>query len=131
MGYVEVAHTADLALRVWGRSLDELMVSAAKGLFSSVSRRDGPPVQRRLWLAAEDVETLLVDWLSELLYLSEAGHETYDSFAVSVGPDLRLSAAVGGCSKASERPRAKAATFHGLRVQQVDGMYTATVVFDT
>jgi len=131
VGYVEVAHTADLALRIWGSSLGELLASAAEGLFASVPPGCGPRVERRLTLTAEDVETLLVDWLSELLYLSEAKRETYDTFTVTVEPGLCLSATIRGTAGANERPRVKAVTYHGLCVEQVDGVYAATLVFDT
>lgn len=131
MGYEEVRHTADVAVRAWGESLEELFASAAAGMFSLVGEPGSLSVTRQLELTAEDTESLLVDWLNELIFLSESTGELYAEFAVEITGDTRLRAAVRGGPAARSGIGVKAATYHGLQIDGQDNLFTATVVFDT
>ena len=68
-----VPHTADIAVRLRSRTLGALFEAAAAGFtealtdLTSVTRA----TERRIDLAAPDLEQLLVDWLEELLFLFE------------------------------------------------------------
>ena len=71
--FEELEHTADAAIRVWGCDLAELFAHAAHGLAAQLAEEPNqiePSIERRITLDAYDVETLLVAWLGELLYLS-------------------------------------------------------------
>lgn len=131
MGYEELSHTADVALRAWGNSLSELFREAAAGMAAVMGATEGGRVERRVELEAPDVETLLVDWLSELLYLGEVHGETYGAFSVCVHEGPRLEGTVHGSPGEPRGAHIKAVTYHGLSVQYSDGEYSATVVFDT
>ncbi|MHB0875053.1 MAG: archease [Anaerolineae bacterium] len=131
MGYAEVSHTADVAIRAWGPTVAELLVAAAQGMFAQVNGDGDPSPEREVEVSAPDLESLLVDWLSELLYLSEVNREVYESFDVSVEPEWRLRATVKGRGLGSGGTKVKAVTYHGLSVTQEEGDYVATVVFDT
>jgi riboflavin kinase/FMN adenylyltransferase len=71
--YREVDHTADRALRVWGHQLEDLFAGAAKGMYSLMADLDGLVAidWREIRLEAWDPPSLLVDWLNELLFLTE------------------------------------------------------------
>ncbi len=71
--YLEVEHTADRALRVWGRELPDLFVGAARGMTGLMADLDGLVATewREVRLEGWDRESLLVDWLNELLFLTE------------------------------------------------------------
>ena len=131
MGFEEVRHTADVAIRVWGTSLEELFRSAAAGMFVTMGTMGKGEIERRVALEAGDLETLLVDWLSELLYLSETRGELYTDFEVQIEPAWQLEATVRGYCGDVTGDKVKAVTYHGLSIKQADGNYTAIVVFDT
>jgi len=131
VGFEELSHTADVSIRAWGGDLDELFAAAAEGMFALMGAPRETGVGRKVEVAAGDLETLLVDWLSELLYLSEVNGELYDSFAVRVLPSWRLEAAIAGGKGSASGDKVKAVTYHGLCVEHADGRYAATVVFDT
>ena len=131
MGFEEVCHTADIALRAWGTSLEELFQSAAAGMFTTMGAQGYGDVQRHVSLQTEDLESLLVDWLSELLYLSETRGELYTEFEVQVEPTWRLAGEVRGYAGRATGDRIKAVTYHGLSVERVSEGYTAVIVFDT
>ncbi len=132
-GYREVGHTADLALEVWGDDLPALFVNAARGLFGlTVAVESGAPVtaRREVTLSAPDTETLLVDWLNELLLLSDEHDEAYVTFDVSLPTPGELSACVGATQAFSAVRDVKAATFHNLIIGHEAPGYRTTIVFD-
>jgi len=130
MGFQLVEHTADVGLRVWGRSLEELFESAAKGMFSIIGAPEEHGVERSIFLTADDLETLLVDWLSHLLFLHETRQETYDRFEVSIRPCWTLRGAALGGPAGVHGSEVKAVTYHGLKIDREGDLYTATIVFD-
>ena len=130
--YVVVEHTADIALRVHGSSLEELFANAATGMFAQMMAHDGVPetVRRDVQVEGSDPESLLVAWLSELLYLREIHGEAYIRFEVRFpSPGKLEGVATGGLWREFDRP-VKAVTFHGLRIKSKRGAYEVTIVFD-
>jgi SHS2 domain-containing protein len=132
-GYRELPHTADVALEIWGRDLPELFVCAAEGLFSLAAVVEpGAPssTQRQVDISAPDWETLLVDWLNELLLLHEENDEAYVAFEVSLPADGELSARAHATQAFAPVKVIKAATFHDLAIHNDAQGYRAVVVFD-
>lgn len=84
--WVHVEHTADLALRIFAQGLDELFVNAAQAMFSQIEPRGTEqgtaPVEREVRVQGLDRESLLVNWLNELLYLHETRREVYSDFTI-------------------------------------------------
>jgi SHS2 domain-containing protein len=130
--FEEVEHTADLALKVHGHSLKEVFANAAYGLFSLMADLENlaPSVSRAVHLEAPDRESLLVDWLNELLYLHEVEEEIYTRFEIEALSSTALSAIVWGAQIAASKLAVKAATFHDLEIRETEDGYLATVVFD-
>jgi len=77
-----------------------------------------------------DRETLLVNWLNELLYLQEMNNETYANLEIQEISDTHLTARLHGQSGQPNRRLIKAVTFHGLKVEQSEGAWRATVIVD-
>lgn len=128
----EVDHTADLALHVWGCDLTDLFSAAATGMFSLLATAipDGAPVRFELHLAALDAESLLVDWLNELLYLCETQDFVGTEFVFARLTPTGLHAQVAGLPIGERRAHIKAATYHMLTVVAVEAGYETEVVFD-
>jgi len=128
----ELDHTADLVLHVWGRDLTDLFVAAATGMFSllAVAAPAGAPVRFELHLAALDAESLLIDWLNELLYLCETQDFVGSDFVFATLTPTELHAEVAGLPVGERRADIKAATYHMLAVVAVEAGYEAEVVFD-
>ena len=132
--FEEIEHTADLSLRVTGQSLEELFVHAAQGMFDLMRCRplaQASPLSHAISLHSPDLETLLVDWLNELLYLSERDRVCYQTFEFSQMEPTALSVFAQGLTPYFLGRGIKAATFFGLEVtRDVYGYYEATIVFD-
>jgi SHS2 domain-containing protein len=122
-GHELLEHTADVGLRVWAATLDELFAESAAGLIDVMGTAVGPADRREsVDLEARDLGALFVDWLSEVLFLFEARDIVPRAIDVHVERDpWRLRATIEGPS--AERftqsgPAVKAVTYHGLHVDE-------------
>jgi SHS2 domain-containing protein len=70
MGYEYFDHTGDIGVALSGRTLDELFTSAAAAFSDSITALAAiePRRPEELAVAAPELDLLLVDFLSELLY---------------------------------------------------------------
>lgn len=132
--FEEIEHTADVALRIRGRDLGELLCNAARGL-NSLTRpefRDhaADPVERHIDLEAPDAESLMVDWLSELAYLAEAESLAFTEFDLQQAAPERLKADVRGARAVRFQRHIKAVTYHNLAITRTAAGLEVTVVFD-
>jgi SHS2 domain-containing protein len=130
--FEEVEHTADIAIRVWGRDLAELFANAAYGMACQVADVGDvkPTVEHVVELEAYDAETLLVAWLGELLYLSERDGCVFTDFDVGEIAPTRLRVVVRGGAVKEYRRHIKAVTFGGLEIRPTSKGYETTIVFD-
>lgn len=131
MGFEEVPHTADVAIRFWGQDLPELFICAAQGMAWLIA---GPEptesgVEAQVDLTAYDAESLLVTWLSELLYLYERDGMLYTVFELQVTP-THLHGRVRGGPVEQPRLHIKAVTFNELAIRSTERGLEATIVFD-
>jgi SHS2 domain-containing protein len=131
MGFEEKAHTADWALRVWAKSLPALFAEAARGMYalSGANQAEGPKVKRTFQAEAPDAESLLVAFLSELVYAVEQEHLIFDEFDVQV-EGIKLKVEMSGAPILSLTKAIKAATYHNLQIQQTARGYEVEIVFD-
>lgn len=128
----EIEHTADLALHFWAADLPDLFATAAQGMFSLfVVPADRLSEIKVLKLTALDVETLLVAWLNELLYLVEVEGLTYAAYTFAHLTPTQLEATLYGGPVLEYTGYVKAATFHDLAVVVTPEGYETEIVFDT
>lgn len=134
----ELEHTADLALRVWAPDWQDLFSAAARGLAALTATATQGPLTRVATLALEavDRESLLVDWLNELLYLGESAGErgaqriVYLAFRFEALTETTLRATALGARVTEARNAVKAATFHDLAIRTTETGLETTLVFD-
>ena len=128
----EVEHTADIAIRVWGADLAELFANAAYGMACQVTDVEDVSItmEMQIELEAQDVEMLLVDWLSELLYLGEREDIVFVDFDVSRVVPRSLQALARGGPAGERRAHIKAVTFSQLDVRKTDKGHETIIVFD-
>jgi SHS2 domain-containing protein len=128
-----VEHTADWALQVRGRDLPHLLLSAAWGMNSLLVddlATIEPVLERNLDVEAFDVESLLVEWLSELAYLAERERFIACEFDLESASEERLQARLRGDIVPALQKHIKAVTYHNLEVVATPEGLEATVVFD-
>jgi len=131
--FEEVEHTADLRLLVRGETLEDLFEHAAQGVFHLMRPEPGAtqePVSHLVSLDSFDLQSLLVDWLNELVYLSERDGEVYSSYEIVHLEPTHLEAAVRGANHYRFRKAIKAATFSDLAIEATPLGLEATITFD-
>jgi SHS2 domain-containing protein len=131
-------HTADLGLRIMAGDLPELFQTAATGLFDViVANREEVqcPEAEQVSLLGDSTEDLLIEWLNELIFLSETRHRLYNHFEVELDASgCRLTATISG--EPIDRGRhvldheVKAATRHGVVLRKEPQGWVAEVILD-
>lgn len=135
-GYEIVDHTADVGLRVRAHDLPEIFEKAALGFYDLMVGLDSVEVRKNhsLVVEAHALDELLVQWLSELLYLFEVEGFLGKAVRVELEPGWRLTATVHGEGLDPNRHDVKllykAITYHKAFVAFEDGVWTAQVIFD-
>lgn len=130
-GYVEIAHTADWAIKVWAPDLAGLLVEAALGMVALMEITYTGPQQadRKIELRAEDGEGLLVSFLSELLFIGESEGIGFVNAHITL-QGYHLNAVIDSCKILSQRKEIKAVTYHNLIIREsAEGLETL-IVFD-
>jgi SHS2 domain-containing protein len=131
--FTVVEHTADWALRVRGADLRHLLLSAAWGMNSLLVADLTailPVAERHLEVEAFDVESMLVEWLSELAYLAERDAFIACEFDLETVSPEHLVARLRGATAPTLQKHIKAVTYHNLEVVATETGLEATVVFD-
>lgn len=130
-GYEEVEHTADIALRVWGEDFQALLTQAAKGLYAlmGIIPASSSCKETSFSILQAPPETILVDFLTELLYLAEEAGLILDNFSYDEGINMLAISAVGYKIFTQER-FIKAVTFHNLTIEGTSAGFETTITFD-
>jgi SHS2 domain-containing protein len=89
----------------------------------------GEPVRREIELGANEDALLLVDWLSELVFLAEVERLVPDRVADLELADGRLRATIAG-RRADPRHLVKAVTLSNLELAEEGGIWHGRVVLD-
>jgi len=130
-----IDHTADVGLAAHGTTREELFENAALGMCSIVGDVDTvrETETRAICVTASDAGALLAMFLSEILYLLEVEHFVCRRAEVESLSDTEARAILHGEPLSPEHDlhtEIKAVTHHGLAVEQKDGAWRASVLFD-
>jgi SHS2 domain-containing protein len=134
--YETFDHTADLGVRVFGRTYGDLLANAAYALFDLLTDLNHvrENLSYDLRVEAADREELLVRWLSELLFLSESRGYLFKNFSFSHLDQTSLQAEARGeafdPSRHEFKTEIKAVTYHQVEVKERNGKWEARVIFD-
>ena len=138
-GYKILEHPADVRVRAFGKTKEKLFINAAKGMMEILqSKIQTPPskCQRNIRVKSVDLNALLVDFLSEVLYQIQTNREVYNEVKLErFGPSnssgqSTLEAELIGNKVESFGEDIKGVTHHDLKIEQRNGLYEATILFD-
>lgn len=134
-GYELLEHTADVGLRVTGATLEEVFEQATLGMAEIAGVWSPGPGgdDVRIDVAADDLGGLLVDWLSEVLYLYDARTAGITGVRVERVAAGRATGivSIGALGRgAGDGTQVKAVTYHQLGVDERPDGCVATVFFD-
>lgn len=131
--YETLEHTADVMIRSHGKSIEELFANAAYGMFDQLAdlSKVKPNESFRIDIEGGDPEQLLVDFLSELLYIFDTELVLLSEFDVKHdGEMLHVTARGERIDKKRHEMRKalKAVSYYKLEVSPEKGY--AQVLFD-
>ena len=134
--YELIDHTADVGIKAYGKTLSESFENAAKAMFDIITDESEieSTGQYDIELSNDDLEQLLVDFLSELLYLHDTKNLVFGFFKVDIDEkEKKLEAKVCGekfdLSKHKIGSEIKAVTYHMLEIKK-NKKFTVQVLFD-
>ena len=135
-GYAFFEHTADVGMRAWGATLEELFRHAAKGLVellvedSVIALRE----TRSVVLSASTVEGLLHHWLTELIGRFDMDQFLPGGYEFDAMSETALRGRLSGecfqLGRHTHGVEVKGVTRHQFRVEHATGRWEARVIFD-
>ena len=134
--YRQLSHTADLGLRIWGSTPEELFENAGEALTAVLTDRRRLRLRNieEISVTAPDLEALLVAWLNHLLYLYDVDAFLGGKFKVWELNAQHLQGQAWGETYDPQRhvskTAVKAATYHHLEIAKRNSRWEATVILD-
>jgi len=129
-------HTADTGFRAWGATVAELFENSARAMMAISTDASATEArgEKYIEVGGEDYESLLVNWLNEIVYLFDTNAFAPKDFRVEeITPTHLKGRLVGEPRDPQRHPWAliiKAVTYYELRVEQRKGRWEAQVFLD-
>jgi SHS2 domain-containing protein len=129
-------HTADVGIIAYGKDVEELFSNAALALFSLITELESIEGKSHLNLkvSSQDRDSLLVEWLNELIYFFDAKHILFNRFDIERLTHNELKAICYGEDfdpmKHKIKRGVKAATYHMLKLDKNGDGYKAQIILD-
>lgn len=135
MGYELRDHTADIAVSATGDTLEAVFAAIADGLTAAHLEDTPEPLERfSIEVRAESRESLLFDFLDELIYQRDVRHVLPTTHRVDIrtaDSEWILEGDVGGIPLDEIDAREiKAVTYSEMRLEETDAGWESYVVFD-
>lgn len=133
-------HTADAYVAAYGRNLAEAFENAALAMFEVMTDAEKikPRVEETVEVEAHDRQSLLYNWLEELLVRFELSNILYSRFSVQEMGEKRdclwLKAKISGEpfdeAKHRQKVGVKAITYHRMEIEEKPGKVTLRFILD-
>jgi len=133
-------HPADLKIKAFGKTKEELFFNMLLGMEENLKPELARETDKKeIKISSLDSETLLVDFLSQVLYLNHINQAVYNdikfnkftNLSINSGQAAELEGELIGRKVKSFGEEIKAVTYHDLEIIQKDSdKWEATVLFD-
>jgi SHS2 domain-containing protein len=130
----ELGHTSEIGLRIQADAPEQLFACSAQAMFALLRvlpDTSRPATRHDVIIDSMDGESLMVDWLSELLYLHETSGAIFADCTILRWTATHLEAQVSGYPPAQlPAVHIKAVTYHQLLLQANANGWMAQIYFD-
>jgi SHS2 domain-containing protein len=131
-------HKADLKIRVFGKTKEKLFENAMVGMFEAAKyemtkrQTTGRLTTKRLTIKIKSIDfsSLLVDFLSEVLYLVETKKLVFEKVEFKKFKENEIEATLIGKPLKRMGVHIKGVTYHDLKIFQKNGNFEAEILFD-
>lgn len=128
--------TADVAFEAYGKDLNELFANAALAMFEVMvnTKQISPEIDRKVEVEGSDLESLMFNWLNNLLIFVDSENLAFSQFDVNVDEkNFKLKAICKGevmnKNKHETRTHVKACTYHKMEIKR-NKVWRARVILD-
>jgi len=145
--YEILEHISDLKIKALGKDKKEAFKNALLGMFGGARYKPISKIKnftptpnfgvgaskskREIKISSSDLQSLLVDFLSEALYLSEINQEVYYDVQFKKFSDKNIEGILSGKKLKRIGVQIKGVTYHGLDIhQKKDKTWEAILLFD-
>jgi SHS2 domain-containing protein len=135
MSFEVLEHTADIGFRAWGDSWRQLVENASLALVSIYLDNSAAEPRESIAIAVsgEDRESLLVNWLNEIVYLVDGLSIAVRSVLVDEIGESHLTGRALGEPRSERHPTrliVKGVTWHQLKVERGNQGWCCEVYLD-
>jgi SHS2 domain-containing protein len=134
--YEYIDHTADLGFKARGATLDDMFVNAAQALFRVIVSPESvlAKEERFVDVRASALDSLLISWLNELIYLFDVERLLLCHFKMNTMSDRHVESVVQGecvdLLRHTIKTGVKAVTYHQVYVEKRHGLWESQVFLD-
>ncbi|HDI73700.1 MAG TPA: archease [Candidatus Korarchaeota archaeon] len=126
---------ADVGFEIWSRDLNSLFEEAAAAMYEIMVdiTKVEPREKKRVEVEAEELDILMHEWLSELLFITDVESLVFSKFHVQIEGSKLKGEASGepvNPEKHNVKTEIKAVTYYKLKVARENGLWRAIVVLD-
>ena len=137
-----IEHTADVGIKVFGKTLEELFENAAVGMYNIICSNFEHIAQDVIYsntISEYDLETLLVSFLNDLLFQTFTNKLLFSKFLIkSLKIENQFCSISFECygekyqkEKHGVLTELKSATFHQINIEKINDVFLTTIIFDT
>jgi len=133
MKYKILDHISDLKIKVFGESLPELFENAVFAMKECLRPEIEIPEKNtkiKIKIKSADLSSLLVDFLSEVLYQAQVNKEIYHKVKFDKFSDTELEAELLGEKVKRFGLEIKGVTYHNLEIKKIKNHWQIIIVFD-
>jgi SHS2 domain-containing protein len=127
-------HTADLKIKVFGKTKEEIFENAMVGMLKAAKYEKEIKSQKfntKIKIKSIDLLSLLVDFLNEILYLVETKKLIFEKVEFKKFTENELEAILFGKPLKRMGVHIKGVTYHGLEIKKNEkGGWYAEILFD-
>jgi SHS2 domain-containing protein len=122
-----------MGIEAFGKDKKELFENSASGMMETMfGNPDNKVISEyfHIKVSADDVESLMIAWLSELLYIVDSKKVSLWAFEITRLTDKELEAKVCGGKIGRVRTGIKAVTYSQMKIEEKDGVWSTRIIFD-
>jgi len=132
--YRIIDHPSDIGIEAFGKDTKELFENAAFGMmeimFGQTAEGGSSKNGINIKVSADNIESLLIAWLSELLYIVDSKKIAIYALEIIKLTDKQLEARVLGDKITKTLAFIKAATYNQLEIKKEKDHWKARIIFD-
>jgi len=124
-------HKADIKIMFFGKTKEEVFKNSLLGIKIILNPKfNNKRVLRQIKIKSIDLSALLIDFLNEIIFMSQKNKEFYNSFEIKKLSDDYIEGILEGKKIERFNEDIKAATYHKSSFVSKNDIWEAVVIFD-